>query len=200
MASLAQPGIVMRLLFMGALCAAGNLYMVLVSLVFDASALRGPGDVALYVGLVAGWEVPALLILPRFTHRVRRSTVIALSAALYTVHLVALPFLTDTPLLWGMTLFAGFGGAALLMFPIPYYQDLLAGRPGAAVAMMALQKLVMDGLTAAVFAAGMHLGGFETVAMLGTALSLAGAAGLYLADRENWWPVRGAAALPGLGR
>jgi hypothetical protein len=69
--------------------------------------------------------------------------------------------------------------------PILYYQDLLRERPGTASAMLAVQKLVSDGMTAGIFAATAHIGGFETVAITGVACSLIGAGGLYWADRVN---------------
>ncbi|MEO6300299.1 MAG: hypothetical protein ABIV25_07770 [Paracoccaceae bacterium] len=188
--AIATPQILIRLLFLGALSSAGNVYMVLISLVFEASPVRGPGDVALYIGLLAGWEVPGMLLLPRIAHLAPRSTLIAIGTAIYTVHLIALPYLSDTPWLWVMTLFGGFGGAAILMLPIPYYQDLMHGRPGTAASMLALQKLVTDVLTAAAFALGTAIGGFEVVAILGTAVALSGAVGLFLVDRNAWFQAR----------
>ena len=59
------------------------------------------------------------------------------------------------------------------------------GNPGTAAAMLAVQKLVSDILTAGVFAATAHVGGFETVAVTGVVCSLIGAGGLYWADRVN---------------
>lgn len=185
-AEIARPHVLIRLLLLGAISSSGILYMVLVSLVFDASAVRDASDVALYVGLVAGWEVPCLLLMSRVVARVRRTTLIALGSAIYTCHLIALPILSDSPLIWGMTLVAGIGGTAIISLPITYYQDLLHGRPGTAGAMLALQKLVADVMGATAFAIGTSLGGYETVALIGTALALTGAAGLYLVDRSHW--------------
>lgn len=179
--------ILSRLLFIGALSTSGAVFFVLISLVFEASALRGPGDVALYVGMVAGWEVPFMLILPRFAHRMPRATALALSAVVYAAHLLLMPLLCDTPLIWALPILSGAGGAVILMLPIAYYQDLVAGRPGTAAALLALQKLVVDSLSAAVFAIGSAVGGFETVAALGVAGSLIGALCLYLADRHGWF-------------
>lgn len=190
LAQIAKPNVAIRVLLLGALASAGNLYMILVSLVFDASPVRDPADVALYVGLVAGWEVPAMLIMPRFAHLLPRATIIAIGAVIYACHLLALPLLSDTPYLWVMTLFAGIGGAVILTVPIPYYQDLLHERPGTASAMLAVQKLVADVLTALIFVLGSQFGGFEVVAVMGVVVSLAGALGLYLADRNIWFPVR----------
>jgi predicted MFS family arabinose efflux permease len=185
-AEIARPHVLVRLLLLGGVSSSGILYMVLVSLVFDASPVRDASDVALYVGLVAGWEVPCLLLMPRLVARVRRTTLIALGSALYTCHLIALPILSDSPLIWAMTLIAGIGGTAIISLPIPYYQDLLHGRPGTAGAMLALQKLVADVMGAAAFAVGTSLGGYETVAIIGTLLALTGAGGLYLVDRNHW--------------
>lgn len=189
LAEIARPHVLVRLLLLGALSASGVLYMVLISLIFDASPGRGAADVALYVGLVAGWEVPCLILMPRLAGRVRRTTLLAVGAVLYSVHLMALPVLADSPLIWVMTLFAGIGGTAIISVPIGYYQDLLRDRPGAAGAMLALQKLVSDVLAAGCFALGTAIGGYESVAVMGVALTLLGAAGLHLADRPLGRPM-----------
>jgi hypothetical protein len=185
LADIAKPRVAVRVLFIGAIASSGTLYMVLISLIFDASPLRGPSDVALYVGMLAGWEVPAMLILPRLARAVPKSTMLAIGTVLYGLHLLALPMLSESPLLWIMPLFGGVGGAMVITAPITYYQDLLRERPGTAAAMLAVQKLVSDIMTAGVFAATAHVGGFETVAITGVLCSLIGAGGLYWADRVN---------------
>ena len=185
LAEIVKPRVAVRVLFIGAIASSGTLYMVLISLIFDASPLRGPSDVALYVGMLAGWEVPAMLILPRLARAVPKSTMLAIGTVLYGLHLLALPMLSESPLLWIMPLFGGLGGAMVITAPITYYQDLLRERPGTAAAMLAVQKLVSDILTAGVFAATAHVGGFETVAVTGVVCSLIGAGGLYWADRVN---------------
>lgn len=182
---IAHPAILLRLLLLGAISATGILYMVLVSLVFEDSALRGASDVALYVGMVAGWEVPCLLLLSRIAGRIRRSTLLAAGSAIYTLHLLALPILTDSGWIWVMPLIAGIGGTAIISLPISYYQDLMHNRPGTAGAMLALQKLVSDVLGAAAFAVGTALGGYETVAVIGSAMALLGAGGLLWVDRRR---------------
>ena len=128
--------------------------------------------------------MPCLLLLPRLTANFSRSTLIAAGTLIYTLHLIGLPILADTPYIWAMTLVAGIGGTAIISLPIAYYQDLLHGRPGTAGAMLALQKLVADVLAAAAFAMGTAIGGYQTVAMMGAAVAATGAVGLYLADRR----------------
>ncbi len=189
---IARPHVLVRLLFLGAIMASGILYFVLISLIFDASPLRSASDVALYVGMVAGWEVPCLLLMPRILPHISRASLIAIGGGLYTVHLLMMPVWTDTNWLWLGTLIAGVAGTAVISLPISYYQDLLRDRPGAASAMLALQKLVADVLAAGAFALGTAIGGYQTVAFMGAAITILGALGLYLADRHQWLMPRAA--------
>ena len=182
---IAAPNVLIRLLLLGAITSSGGLYMTVISLVFDQSAQRGPADVALYVGLVAGWEVPCLILLPRVARHFKRSTLIGLGVALYCCHVIALPLLAASPLIWGMTLVAGVGGTTMLALPIAYYQDLLQGRPGTAGTMLALQKLISDVLVAFAFASGTAIGGYTTVAFIGVSIALLGAFGLFWVDRNT---------------
>ncbi len=188
-----RPHIALRFLCLGAINAAGGIYMATISLVFDASALRGASDVALYVGMVAAWEIPFMLLLPRIIARFSRANLIGFGSAIYVIHLMALHVLADTPLLWIMPFFAGLGGTALLILPISYYQSLMEGRPGATSSLMSVQKLVSDALVALCFAFGMAFGGLTAVAVMGTGVSLAGALLLVLADRGRWLMPRASA-------
>lgn len=185
MQEVARPHILIRLLLLGAIASAGNLYMILAALVFDASPLRDAGTTALYVGLVAGWEVPFMLLMPLVMHRFRRATLIAVGTAVYVAHLALMPVLVDTAWLWLLPLLAGLGGTAILTLPIAYYQDLLAGRPGTAGSMLALQRLVSELLAALSFAGGSLIGGHAATAVLGAGVALTGAGLLWVIDRAR---------------
>ena len=124
-----------------------------------------------------------MLLLPRIAGRWDRVTQIGFGTAIYCIHLVLMPVLAGSALIWVLPLLAGLGGAAVLTLPIAYYQDLMRGRPGAASALIALQKLVSDILAALIFATGMALGGALLTAILGAAAALLGALGLWRADR-----------------
>lgn len=184
-AQLARPAVSLRLLCLGAVTSSGILYMVLISLIFEQAPGRSTSDVALYVGIVAGWEVPFMLLLPRYLGLIPRARLILAGTALYICHLVLMPLLAPTPAIWAMTFVAGLGGTAMLILPISYYQDLLVGQPGTAAAMMALQKLVGDCFAAAAFAIGTALSGYGLVAAIGGATALIGAFALWWMDSKR---------------
>jgi predicted MFS family arabinose efflux permease len=126
-----------------------------------------------------------MLMLPRLTRGVDRTLLILAGAALYAVHVALLPVLAGSALVWLLVLPAAVGGAITLTVPIAYLQDLLADRPGAGASLMALQRLAGEVIAALCFALGTALAGYGLVAALGVAVSVFGAAALWLADRRG---------------
>lgn len=175
----------LRVLALGAVNAASTIYMALLGLVLIPEVGRSTADVALYAGLTAGLEVPFMLALPLVIGRMRRNTLILAGTVIYATHVVALPVLAGSPLLWVMIVPAALGGAVTLTLPIAYLQDMLAARPGAGASLMALQKLSGDVIAAGCFVLGTTLSGYGLVAVLGGAVSIAGATALLLADRHG---------------
>ncbi|TAG21963.1 MAG: hypothetical protein EAZ40_08500 [Rhodobacterales bacterium] len=185
LAEMGQPRLAARVLALGAVNAAATIYIAIVSLVMVADVGRSVADVALYVGLVAGLEVPFMLALPRLTRGMDRTLLILTGAALYAVHVALLPSLAGSALVWLLVLPAAVGGAITLTVPIAYLQDLLADRPGAGASLMALQRLAGDVVAALCFALGTLLAGYGLVAMLGVVVSITGAGLLWWADRRR---------------
>jgi hypothetical protein len=186
-AALAEMGrlpIAARVIALGAVTGASTVYMAIISLVMIPEVARNAADVALYVGLVAGLEVPFMLLLPGLTRGIPRTRLIFAGAALYGIHVALLPVLAGSSLVWLLVIPAAIGGAVTLTVPIAYLQDLLADRPGAGASLMAVQRLAGDVIAAACFAIGTTLAGYGTVALLGVAASLIGAAALWAADRR----------------
>ncbi len=186
-AALAEMGrfdVAARVVALGAVTGASTVYIAIISLVMVAEIGRSTADVALYVGLVAGLEVPFMLILPRLVRGMNRPALILAGAALYGVHVALLPVLAGSGLVWLLVLPAAIGGAITLTVPIAYLQDLLADRPGAGASLMAVQRLAGDAIAAFCFAVGTTLAGYGLVAVLGVAVSLVGALALWLADRR----------------
>jgi SET family sugar efflux transporter-like MFS transporter len=184
LAEMGRPRIAARVVALGAVFSASTVYMAIVSLVMVPAVGRGTEDVALYVGLVAGLEVPFMLLLPGLTRGIPRTRLIFAGAALYSLHVALLPLLAGSALVWLLVVPAAIGGAVTLTVPIAYLQDLLAERPGAGASLMAVQRLAGDVIAAGCFALGTTFAGYGTVALLGVAASLLGAAALWAADRR----------------
>jgi MFS transporter, SET family, sugar efflux transporter len=182
LAEMGQPRLAARVLALGAVVSATTIYMVSLSLVMVAEVGRGSADVALYAGLVAGLEVPFMLMLPRLTRGWDRTLLIFGGAVLYAVHVALLPVLAGSAFVWLLVLPAAVGGAVTLTVPIAYLQDLLADRPDAGASLMAVRRLASDGIAALCFALGTALAGYGLVAALGVVVSLGGAAALCAAD------------------
>ncbi len=182
---LAHPAIAFRLLALGAIGALPMLYIVLTPLIFAAEPTRQVSDVALIVGMVAGFEVPFMLALPRLQRHFRRPTLIGGGAAIYALFMLLLALFPGGHALWALPLLAGLGAAPILTLPIGYWQDLMTGRPGTAAALMALQRLAGDLLSVATFAIGTAIGGYVTAAAIGGGLAILGAFGLWLTDRHQ---------------
>lgn len=184
LAEMGQPRVALRVLALGAVNVSATIYVATLSLVMVPEIGRGTADVALYFGLVAGLEVPFMLLLPRLMRGVDRTVLILGGSALYGVHVLLLPVLAGSWAVWLLIWPAAVGGAVILTVPIAYLQDLLADRPGAGASLMAVQRLAGDVIAAACFAVGTAVAGYGLVAVLGVAVALAAAGALWWADRR----------------
>lgn len=185
LSEMTNPQVLLRVILLGAVASGVTLYIALIGLVFTQTPGRDTSDAALFVGLVAGAEVPFMLAVPQLLGRIPKVTLIALGTALYAVHLVTLPWIAGSGLVWLLILPASLGGAIILTLPIAYLQDLLADRPGAGSSLISVQRVAGDTLCAAAFALGSYASGYAFAAALGASVSLIGAVGLVLADRSK---------------
>lgn len=184
LAELSLPPVALRVLALGAVNVGSTLYIAVIGLLMAEVPGRGPPDAALFVGLVAGLEVPFMLALPLFVRGMDRPRQIVIGSAIYAVHMALLPVLAGSPLVWLLIVPAAAGAAVTLTVPIAYLQDLLATRPGTGAALISLQQLTGTLLAGGCFAIGTAVSGYPLVLFIGTAVMLAGAIGLALADRR----------------
>jgi MFS transporter, SET family, sugar efflux transporter len=185
LSELGSAALALRVTALGAVTLGSTLYMSVIGLLMAETPGRDLGDAALYVGLVAGLEVPFMLILPGLLRGVPRTMQMALGAAVYALHMLALPMLAGTALMWLLILPAAAGGALTLTVPIAYLQDLLAGRPGTAASLLSAQWLAASLMAAVLFALGTTVSGYGLVLLLGALVSTGGATLLHLADRHR---------------
>ncbi len=185
LAELAAPRVALRLVALGAVSCAATVSFAILSLILVPEIGRGPADVALYAGIVAGLEVPFMLMVPALARRIERTRLILLGTVVHCVSVAGLPWLAGTAWLWALMLPAGAGGAVILTLPIAYLQDLMADRPGTGSSLMSLQFLIASAMGALCFALGTAFAGYGLAAALGVAVSLLGAGALVWADRKS---------------
>jgi predicted MFS family arabinose efflux permease len=187
-----RPGIVARLLAVGAVKSGPALYMALLGLVM-AQAGRGEGDVALFAGLVAGGEIPVMLLAGWLLARVPRTALIAVAAVIHAGFLAGYPLAASGHLVWLMVIPAAMGAGIILSVPMGYLQDLVADRPGAGGALLSLHQLAGDAMAATAFAVGTAVGGYGAAAAIGAGIVASGGAALLVLDRRA---VPGAGVMP----
>ena len=183
LAELADGRVSLRLVALGAMNAPMTVYLVIAGLVFSETTGRGVADTAVYVGLIAGLEVPVMLLMPRLTRGMSRNLLMLLGVAVYGVHVTLLPWIAGSPWVWALVIPGAVGGAVVLLIPMAYVQDLLADRPGTGAALMALQRVIGEVLAALCFVIGTSLAGYWLVAAMVVMLALCGAGWLWRADR-----------------
>ncbi|MGL5010853.1 MAG: hypothetical protein ACRC6I_13310, partial [Paracoccaceae bacterium] len=118
LAEMAEGRVAWRVMALGAVNAPMTVYLVIAGLVFSETTGRGAADTAVYVGLIAGLEVPVMLALPRLARGVSRPLLILCGAALYGVHVVLLPWIAESAWVWALVVPGAVGGAVVLLFPM----------------------------------------------------------------------------------
>jgi MFS transporter, SET family, sugar efflux transporter len=117
LAEMGRPALAFRVAALGAVNAAATVYLAILALVMVPDVGRGAGDVALYAGLVAGLEVPFMLMLPRLARGIPRPVLILAGTLLYAVHVALLPVLAGSWAVWLLVVPAAVGGAVTLTVP-----------------------------------------------------------------------------------
>lgn len=160
-----------------------SMYMITIGLILNAVPGRGPGDAGLFVGIVAGLEVPVMLTLPRLVLRFGLTPVLCCGALVYAAFQIALPLLGPYPAVWLLLLPAGLGAGILVSLPLLYLQDLLDGRPGAGGSLISLMSLGGQVLSALVFAVATAISGYGLAITLSAMIALVAAGVLFTLDR-----------------
>lgn len=184
--SLAEMGrirVVVRTLLAGTVQGGITLYMALTGLILT-NAGRSTGEVGIFIGLIAGLEVPFMILAGGLLHRVTKTEMISAAALLYAGFLVVFPLTGGSPWLWALIVPAAMGAGVILSVSIAYVQDLMSDRPGAGGALIAVLNVSGQIAAAAIFAVGTWIGGYGTASLLGSGtIAMAGTC-LWWLDRQ----------------
>ncbi len=185
LAELAVPRVSIRVALVATVTSSVTLYMALTGLLFHEAPGRGEADTSLFVGLVAGLEVPVMLATPWLLTHLPKRTLIAGAAILHGAFLASFGQLAGASLVWLLAFPAAIGAGIILSVPIAYLQDLLATRPGTGGALLALVQVGAQLVSAAVFWAGTGLSGYALAATLGAVVVALSGLALFLVDRRE---------------
>ncbi|WP_226780278.1 hypothetical protein [Oceaniglobus trochenteri] len=182
---MARWPVLSRLVLLSGIQGANAVYMITVGLILNAAEGRGPGDVGLFVGIVAGLEMPVILALPWLTARIGLTPALTLGALIYGAFLFALPFLGALPVVWLLIAPGAIGAGVLASLPLLYVQEMMSRRPGTGGSLVSLVFLGGQVISAGVFALGSALGGYAVATTIGAAMVTVCALTLLYADREG---------------
>lgn len=177
--------IVWRIFWMGAVHSGSTLMAVILALVFTQAEGRTTGDVGVFFGAFVALEILVMLSVGTLTKRFRRLHIISVGAVFYALFMALLPVMAPYDTVWLLIIPVAIGGGLLYGLSISYLQDLLGARAGAGASLVALQRLVSEGLAAVIFATGAAIGGYQLAAFMGAMMILLGAAMLLYLDRMS---------------
>lgn len=182
---LAAPRILGRVVLVSMIHGGSTIYMALAGLLFHEAPGRDTADTSLFVGLIAGLEVPVMLAMPWALARLSKPVLIGAASVLYGCFLASFGQFAAAPWVWFLALPAALGAGVILSLPIAYLQDLVADRPGAGGALISMLPVGGSLVSAAVFALGTSLSGYPLSALLGAIVTAAAGLVLILVDRRT---------------
>jgi MFS family permease len=142
-------------------------------------------DVGIMVGLVAGLEIPFMLLGGYFGQSKPIWFIIVCAGLVHASYLFGLGFAHSLWQIYALAVLNAAGAAILLSQHMNYYQDLMPDRPGLGTSLQSISSLLYKGYGAAVFASAGTIIGFSGAAWLGGALALLGCVMLFALDRAK---------------
>lgn len=185
MSELAQSHVLVRLVLISALVAANTSYMQTFGLIFDQAHPEGTARTARFAALVAGLEIPFMLMLPILTRRISKSAIFVLAATVYSIFLFGFPKLASGDSVWLLALPAAMGAAVFLSIPIAYFQDLLSDRPGASSSLQSVNQVASQIIAGSVFWVGTSIASYGLVMTIAAVLALLAGLLLLFSDQAR---------------
>jgi predicted MFS family arabinose efflux permease len=144
----------------------------------------GTTDVGVLAGLVAGLEIPFMLIGGYFSRNIALWKVIVAAGLVHVAYLLGLGFVNSLWQIYALAVLNAAGAAILLSQHLSYMQDLMPDRPGLGSSLQSISSLLYKATGALVFASS-GLIGFSGAAWFGAIIAVFGCALLYVLDHKK---------------
>jgi MFS family permease len=141
-------------------------------------------DVGVIAGLVAGLEIPFMLLGGYFNHRKPLWMIIVAAGLVHVFYFLGLSMATSLWHIYALAVLNAAGAAILLSLHLSYVQELLPDRPGLGTSLLSISSLLYRSLGAVVFGSADFIG-FSGAAWFGAVIAFAGCVLLYLLEKES---------------
>ena len=188
-ARLASPDVLLPLLLVGLVVGATRLATILLGLIVVQRGIAGSSDVGVFSGVLAGLEIPSMLLAGRAARSLPVQQIIWCGAVAFSIYLVGLAVAPTVVWLYVLTVPGAVGSAVIGGMTIGFLQDLLPHHPGAGSSLISVSSFVGSLAAAAIFGLGAGALGYSGVALVGAVLG-AGAATLLLVHGRGVGSVR----------
>ncbi len=185
LAKILAPGTIMRIMGIALITQVLSVNGAVLPLIVTGRANGVSADIGLIVGLVALLEVVFIFFWAWVVRKIKMTTALMVTAALYCVYLVLLSWTTAPWQVYAVSIIAGFAAAGVISLPISYLLDLIKGRPGLSASLIAVNMFLGAALGAMFFALGTTLGGYGTASILGGIGGIVGAGILSYLERDR---------------
>lgn len=141
-------------------------------------------DVGVISGLVAGLEIPFMLLGGYFNHRMPLWKIIIAAGLVHVAYFIGLGTATALWHIYVLAVLNAAGAAILLSLHLSYVQQLLPNRPGLGTSLLSISSLLYRSFGALVFASSSFIG-FSGAIWFGAAVAFAGCILLYVLDHTK---------------
>jgi MFS family permease len=141
-------------------------------------------DVGIIAGLVAGLEIPFMLLGGYLNHRKPLWSIIIAAGLVHAVYFFGLGMANSLWHIYALAVLNAAGAAILLSLHLSYVQELLPDRPGLGTSLLSISSLLYRTMGAMVFACSDVIG-FSGAAWLGSGLAVLGCGLLYVLDHKK---------------
>jgi predicted MFS family arabinose efflux permease len=185
LALIATPVIMLRVFVIALGSGAHSLHSMLHPLIMTGPAHGTTADVGIYAGLLAGLEIPFMLLWTRVANKKSINFALMLALLVYAIYAVLMSVASQPWHLYAIAILNSCGAAAVLSLPVTAFQDMLKDRPGLATSLVPVMTFTGSLMSSAGFALGTWITDYSGTALVIAAMCAYGAAGLFWTERHE---------------